>query len=52
MPGRFKRQGWVEEVETGVGEGGQKLQTSGYKISSRIIIYSMVTSINSILLYT
>ena len=33
MPGRFKRWGWMEEVESGVGEGGQKLQTSSYKMS-------------------
>lgn len=33
MPGRVRRWGWMEEVEGGVGEGGQKLQTSSFKMS-------------------
>ena len=31
-------------------EGGQKVQTSGYKISSEHVMYGMVTTVNSTVL--
>ena len=34
-----------------MGEGGQKAQTSSYKISPGDVMYSMETRVNNIILY-